>query len=160
MKIRSLRLVLGCTLTMMAGVPLAIGQSVNGSITGGVTDPSGAVVAGAHVVAHAVDTGVDTSTTTNATGIYNIDFLPIGRYQVSVQATGFNTETLPAFSLEARQTVEFNIKLSVGSSSTTVDVSAAAPILNTTDPTLDSTFTANTISNFPLNGLDFSALTL
>jgi Carboxypeptidase regulatory-like domain len=160
MKIRSLRLVLGCTLTMMAGVPLAMGQSVNGSITGGVTDPSGAVVAGAHVVAHALDTGADTSTTTNATGIYNIDFLPIGRYQVSVQAAGFNTETLPAFSLEARQTVQFNIKLSVGSSSTTVDVSAAAPILNTTDPTLDSTFTANTISNFPLNGLDFSALTL
>jgi hypothetical protein len=137
-----------------------MGQSVNGSVTGGVTDPSGAVVAGAHVVAHAVDTGVDTSTTTNATGIYNIDFLPIGRYQVSVQATGFNTETLPAFSLEARQTVQFNVKLSVGSSSMTVDVSAAAPILNTTDPTLDSTFTANTISNFPLNGLDFSALTL
>jgi hypothetical protein len=79
---------------------------------------------------------------------------------VSVQAAGFNTETLPAFSLEARQTVQFNIKLSVGSSSTTVDVSAAAPILNTTDPTLDSTFTSNTISNFPLNGLDFSALTL
>jgi hypothetical protein len=145
---------------MMAGVPLAMGQSVNGSITGGVTDPSGAVVAGAHVVAHALDTGTDSSTTTNATGIYNIDFLPIGRYQVSVQAAGFNTETLPAFSLEARQTVQFNIKLSVGSSSTTVDVSAAAPILNTTDPTLDSTFTANTITNFPLNGLDFSALTL
>jgi Carboxypeptidase regulatory-like domain len=160
MKIRSLRLVLGCTLTIMAGVPLAMGQSVNGSITGGVTDPSGAVVAGAHVVAHALDTGTDTSSTTNANGIYNIDFLPIGRYQVSVQAAGFNTETLPAFSLEARQTVQFNIKLSVGSSSTTVDVSAAAPILNTTDPTLDSTFTSNTISNFPLNGLDFSALTL
>jgi hypothetical protein len=160
MKIRSLRLVLGCTLTIMAGVPLSIGQSVNGSITGGVTDPSGAVVAGAHVVAHAVDTGVDTSTTTNTSGIYNIVFLPIGRYQVSVEANGFNTETLPAFSLEARQTVQFNIKLSVGSSSTTVDVSAAAPILNTTDPTLDSTFTANTITNFPLNGLDFSALTL
>jgi hypothetical protein len=137
-----------------------MGQSVNGSITGGVTDPSGAAVAGAHVVAHALDTGADSSTTTNATGIYNIDFLPIGRYQVSVQAAGFNTETLPAFSLEARQTVQFNIKLSVGSSSTTVDVSAAAPILNTTDPTLDSTFTSNTISNFPLNGLDFSALTL
>src|ERR1700723_2430752 len=160
MKIRSLRLVLGCTLTIMAGVPLAMGQSVNGSITGGVTDPSGAVVAGAHVVAHALDTGTGTSSTTNANGIYNIDFLPIGRYQVSVQAAGFNTETLPAFSLEARQTVQFNIKLSVGSSSTTVDVSAAAPILNTTDPTLDSTFTSNTISNFPLNGLDFSALTL
>ena len=160
MKIGFLRLVIGCALTMTAAIPLAMGQSVNGSITGAVTDPSGAVVPGAHVLAHDLDTGVDTTTTTNATGLYNIDFLPIGHYQVSVQASGFSTETLPAFSLEARQTAAFNIKLAVGSSSTTVDVSAVAPILNTTDPTLDSTFTANTISNFPLNGLDFSALTL
>ena len=160
MKIGFLRLVIGCALTLAAGIPLATGQSVNGAITGDVTDPSGAVVQGAQVVAHDLDTGVDTTATTNATGIYSIDFLPIGHYQVSVQATGFSTETLPAFSLEARQTAAFHIKLTVGSSSTTVDVSAAAPILNTTDPTLDSTFTANTISNFPLNGLDFSALTL
>jgi len=58
------------------------------------------------------------------------------------------------------QTANFNIKLSVGSSKETVSVSAAAPILNTTDPTISSTFTANTIENFPLNGLDFSAVTL
>ena len=58
------------------------------------------------------------------------------------------------------QTANFNIKLRVGSSTTTVNVSAATPILNTTDAVVDSTFTANTIQNFPLNGLDFSALTL
>jgi hypothetical protein len=139
---------------------MALGQSVNGSITGEVTDPSGAVVAGAHVAAHNLDTGVDTSTTTNSTGTFNIDFLPIGNYQVTVQANGFSTETLPQFALEARQTAAFNIKLTVGSASSTVNVSAAAPILNTSDPTLDSTFTSNTIRNFPLNGLDFSALTL
>ena len=129
MKIGFLRLVIGCALTLAAGIPLATGQSVNGAITGDVTDPSGAVVQGAQVVAHDLDTGVDTTATTNATGIYSIDFLPIGHYQVSVQATGFSTETLPAFSLEARQTAAFHIKLTVGSSSTTVDVSAAAPIL-------------------------------
>jgi hypothetical protein len=145
---------------MMAFISMALGQSVNGSITGEVTDPSGAVVAGAHVAAHNLDTGVDTSTTTNSTGTFHIDFLPIGNYQVTVQASGFGTETLPAFALEVLQTANFNIKLTVGTSTTTVAVSAAAPILNTTDPTLDSTFTANTISNFPLNGLDFSALTL
>jgi len=139
---------------------MALGQSVNGSITGEVTDPSGAVVTGAHVMAHNLDTGVDTPTTTNSTGLYHIEFLPIGHYQVTVQANGFDTETLPPFTLEVLQTANFNIKLTVGSSSTTVSVSAAAPILNTTDPTLDSTFTANTIENFPLNGLDFSALTL
>ncbi len=52
------------------------------------------------------------------------------------------------------------MKLTMGSASTTVDVSAAAPILNTDNPTLGTTFTTNTIQNFPLNGLDFSALTL
>ncbi|HEY1901517.1 MAG TPA: carboxypeptidase-like regulatory domain-containing protein [Terracidiphilus sp.] len=160
MKIRFSRLVLGCAFTMMACISMALGQSVSGSITGEVTDPSGAVVAGATVAAHNLDTGVDTSTTTNSTGLYSIDFLPIGHYQVNVQANGFTAATLPPFSLEARQTAAFNIKLTVGSSATTVNVSAAAPILNTSDPTLDSTFTANTISNFPLNGLDFSALTL
>jgi hypothetical protein len=145
---------------MMAFISMAIGQSVNGSITGEVTDPSGAVVAGAQVEAHNLDTGVNTSTTTNSTGTFHIDFLPIGNYQVSVQASGFGTETLPPFALEVLQTANFNVKLAVGTSTTTVAVSAAAPILNTTDPTLDSTFTANTIQNFPLNGLDFSALTL
>ena len=160
MKTRLLRLVFGCVIAIMACIPMALGQSVNGSITGEVTDPTGAVVSGAHVVTHNLDTGVDTSTTTNSTGLYHIDFLPIGHYQLSVRADGFNTETLPAFALEVLQTANFNVKLAVGSSATTVNVSAAAPILNTTDPTLDSTFTANTISNFPLNGLDFSALTL
>ena len=160
MKIRLLRLVLGCTFALLACIAGAHGQSVNGSITGEVTDPSGAVIAHASVVAHNLDTGVDTPTTSNSMGLFHIDFLPIGHYQVTVQANGFSTATLPPFSLEVLQTANFNVKLTVGSSATTVDVSAAAPILNTTDPTIDSTFTANTISNFPLNGLDFSALTL
>jgi carboxypeptidase family protein/TonB-dependent receptor-like protein len=160
MNTRLLRIVFGCTLTIMACISIALGQSVNGSITGEVTDPSGAVVTGAHVVAHSLDTGVDTTATTNSTGIYHIDFLPIGNYQVTVQANGFNTETLPPFTLEVLQTANFNIKLTVGSSATTVSVSAAAPILNTNELTIEGTFTANTIANLPLNGLDFSALTL
>jgi hypothetical protein len=160
MKTNFLRLALGCAFTMTVCISMAFGQTVTGSITGEVTDPTGAVISGAHVAAHNLDTGVDTTTTTNSSGIYRIEFLSIGHYQVSVQATGFNTETLPPFVLEVLQTANFNVTMAVGSSSTTVNVSAAAPILNSSDPTLDSTFTANTIGNFPLNGLDFSALTL
>ena len=146
-------------LTLMF-VSAAVAQTVTGTITGEVTDPSGAVVSGAQVVAHNISTGVDSPTTTNKDGFYRIQSLPIGHYEVTVQAPGFNKETIPAFSLEVLQTANFNVKLTVGTASTTMHVSAAAPILNTTNATLGSTLTANTIRNFPLNGLDFSALTL
>jgi len=145
---------------MLVCISVVFGQTVTGSVSGQVTDQTGAVVSGAHVVAHNLDTSVDTPTTTNPTGLYRIDNLPIGNYQLIVTAGGFDTETLPGFALEVLQTANFNIKLTVGSSKETVSVSAASPILNTSELTLDSTFTANTITNFPLNGLDFSALTL
>jgi Carboxypeptidase regulatory-like domain len=141
-------------------VSSAFGQTITGTITGEVTDPSGAVVPGASVVAQNLDTGVATATTTNSDGLYHIDFLPIGHYQVTVQANGFARAELPPFSLEVQQTAKFDVKLTVGSATTNVSVSAAAPILNTDDPTIGSIFTANTISNLPLNGLDFSAVTL
>ncbi len=146
-------LVLFCTAAAHA-------QTVTGTITGNVTDPTGASVPGALVTAQNVDTGVDSKAKSDSSGVYRIEFLPIGRYQVSITANGFGTDTVPPFQLEALQTANFNVKLTVGSATTTVDVSAAAPILDTTDATLSSTFTANTIENFPLNGLDFSAITL
>ena len=120
MNTRRFRLVLGSMLVLVACISTAIGQNVTGSITGQVTDPTGAVVPGAQVTAHNLDTGIDTSTTTNPTGLYQIEFLPIGHYQVIVKRDGFTTETLPAFVLEVLQTANFNVKLTVGSSSTTV----------------------------------------
>ncbi len=138
----------------------AYAQTVTGGVTGTVTDPSGSVIPGATVTAHNVDTGVNSVATSDAAGLYRIQFLPIGRYNVTVKANGFGEATVPPFQLEALQVPTFNVKLSVGTESTTVEVSDAAPILDTSDATLSGTFTANTIENFPLNGLDFSALTL
>ncbi|HKF48631.1 MAG TPA: TonB-dependent receptor [Terracidiphilus sp.] len=160
MKSASFRISFLCALTIWACVSPLQAQKVTGSVTGVVTDPSGAVVSGAHVTAHNIDTGVDTATTTDSSGVYTIEFLPIGHYQVTVQANGFATAAVPPFTLEVLQTAKFNVALQVGSAQSTVNVSAAAPILNTEQPTVDSTFTANTIQNLPLNGLDFSALTL
>ncbi len=158
---RNLRgLVWGFALLVCMSFSAAMAQTVNSSITGQVTDPSGAAIAGAQVVAHNVATGVDSPTTTNQDGSYRIDFLPIGHYQVIVTAQGFEKEVLPAFSLEIHQTPTFNVKLRVGSATETVAVNAAAPILDTSDATISSTFSTNTISNFPLNGQDFSAITL
>ncbi|MGD0646914.1 MAG: TonB-dependent receptor [Acidobacteriaceae bacterium] len=135
-------------------------QTVTGGVTGTVTDPSGAAIRGAVVTAHDLDTNVSSPTTTNADGVYRIEHLPIGRYEVIAKANGFSSETLQPFSLEALQTVTFNAKLAVGGTTVSVEVSSSTPILDTQDYTISSTFTANTIANFPLNGLDFSALTL
>jgi hypothetical protein len=149
-------LLAACLLTVVADA-----QTVTGSVTGEVTDTTGSIVPGAQVTAHNVDTGVNTSATTNSSGLYSIKFLPIGHYQVFIEANGFSKTTVAPFTLEVLQTATFNVKMQVGGSSTTVDVSAAtAPILNTNDATLATTFTANAIQNLPLNGLDFSALTL
>ena len=159
MKTNAFRFFLVCTLAVLACVAVR-GQNVTGAITGEVTDPSGAVLPGASVAAVDLDTNVSTQATTNSAGLFRIDFLPIGHYQVTVEAAGFEKSTIPSFSLEVQQTANFNVKMVVGSTSTSVSVSAAIPILDTDDPTLASVFTANTISNFPLNGLDFSAITL
>jgi hypothetical protein len=78
------QLVWGFALSVCVCVPAAMAQTVTGSITGEVTDQSGAVVSGAKVTAHNLDTGVDTSAQTNSDGVYHIEFLPIGHYQVAV----------------------------------------------------------------------------
>jgi len=142
-------------------VRLGQAQTVTGNVTGTVTDPSGAAVSGATVKARNVRTGVESEATTNPSGVYSIRFLPIGQYELTVTASGFATQAVPAFSLEIDQTAKFNVQMTVGSTTQTVNVNGStAPILNTDNPTLSGTFTANTIQNFPLNGLDFSALTL
>lgn len=66
MKSNSLRLLIATLLTLVICIPMALSQTVTGTITGEVTDPSGAVVAGAQVVAHNLETGVDSPGTTNS----------------------------------------------------------------------------------------------
>ena len=138
----------------------ASGQTVTGSIAGVVTDPSGAVVLGAKVVCENTATGVKTSVQTNSAGVYTLRFLPIGTYTVTIVAKGFATQKVQAFSLEIDQTAEVNATLTI-SGSTTVEVKETIhPILDTTDATLGNTLSATEIANIPLNGRNFSALTL
>jgi Carboxypeptidase regulatory-like domain/TonB dependent receptor len=152
----------GCMLATCLSVPVVVAQTVTGSITGEVTDPTGAVIPNAKVTAQNVDTGVKTQVITNSAGVYSIRFLPIGHYQVVVDAEGFSSQNVPPFTLEINQTVKLNEALSVGATATTtvkVD-SSNAPILNTTDGTLGVTVSTNEIATIPLNGRNFSSVTL
>ncbi|HXF12651.1 MAG TPA: carboxypeptidase regulatory-like domain-containing protein [Terriglobales bacterium] len=149
-----------CCLTGILSLPSALGQTVTGSITGVVTDPSGAVVVGATVTAQNTETGVATTAQTNGAGVYTIHFLPIGSYTLTVDAKGFTSEKLAPFSLEINQTAKIDVGLKIGTSETAVVTATAHPILDTTDATLSTTLTPTEIQNIPLNGRNFSSLTL
>ncbi len=138
----------------------ALAQTITGSVNGNVTDASGAVVPNATVTATNVATGVATKTTTNSDGDYNIRFLQIGQYTVTIQQTGFAEQKVGPFALEVNQSAKIDVKLAVGSNTTAVQVSSELqPILDTDNATIASSFTANTIQNLPLNGRNFSSVT-
>jgi len=149
-----------CCLVLVLSCGLALAQTVTGSITGQVSDPSGALVTGAMVTAENIATGVRTSAKTNASGVYTIRFLPIGTYTVTVEASGFTTEKLGPFALEIDQTVKANAEMKIGAETTVTVQENFHPILDTSDATLGNTLSTNEIQNIPLNGRNFSSLTL
>jgi Carboxypeptidase regulatory-like domain/TonB dependent receptor len=161
MKTRLFRYFVGCALGALMCLSSAMAQTVTGSITGEVTDPSGAVVPNATVTAENVATSAKTTAQTNAAGVYTIRFLPVGSYTVTIEATGFTSQKIPAFALEIDRTAKINASLKVGGTAATVTVQADTnPILDTTDATLGNTISASEIASIPLNGRNFSSLTL
>ena len=150
------------TILLLVATPLSgLAQTVTGAIRGTITDPAGLTIAGAKVTATNVATGVTTSETTGQSGAYSIRFLRIGQYKLSVEAPGFATADYGPFALEIDQTAKIDFPLKAGAASTTVTVSdQLQPILNTENATLGETFTENTINSIPLNGRDFSQLTV
>ncbi|HEY2495520.1 MAG TPA: carboxypeptidase-like regulatory domain-containing protein, partial [Candidatus Angelobacter sp.] len=161
MKIGFIRTLVGSLIAVLLCIMPGRAQTVTGTVTGTVTDSSGAVVPGATVAAINVATAVRTTATTNSTGVYSIRFLPIGSYKMEVAAQGFTKITLPQFTLEIGQTAKIDAQLSVGASNATVTVNGAlAPILDTTDGSLGLSLSSNEISTIPLNGQNFSSVTL
>ncbi len=101
--------VLFCLLAVSAS-----GQTITGAITGTVTDPSGAIVPNVRVTAANTATNLSYDTQTNEAGVYNLLFLPVGDYTLSVAAQGFKRSTLGPFKLEVNQIARVDVKLEVG----------------------------------------------
>ena len=91
----------------------AFGQTANGTITGTVTDPAGAVVASAPVQAKKVDTGAVFDVATSGTGNYNIAQLPVGIYEISVTAPGFKKAVRTGVEVAASTTFRVDFALEV-----------------------------------------------
>lgn len=136
-------------------------QTSRGTLTGTVTDSSGAVIAKASVSIKQVGTNVTRQTVTNDAGIYRFDAVDLGTYSLSVQATGFHTKDTTGVQIEAAHTTDINVTLEVGAASETVTVEASAfeVQLQTSEQVRGANFSDRTVENLPIAGLDSLTIT-
>ncbi|ADW70745.1 TonB-dependent receptor domain-containing protein [Granulicella tundricola] len=116
--------VLGLLAVSLVCTAMGLGQSQNGNVAGTVTDPSGAVVAGATVTVINVATGATRTTVTTGAGAYNIEGLPPQDYKVTVTAPGFGTTSTNTFNISVGSSNTVNAKLSVDATNVQVEVAA------------------------------------
>ena len=133
-----------------------IAQTSRGTLTGTVTDSSGAVVSNATVKITEGATGVTRQTTSNDAGIYRFDAVDLGTYTVSVQAKGFSGAGKSGIEIQAARTTNIDFSLKVGASMETVTVEASGIEikLDTSEQTRGQHFDTQAINNLPLNGSD------
>lgn len=130
----------------------AFAQVFSASITGRVTDPSGAVIPGAKVTATNVANGFTYPTMTNSAGLYTLQSLPPGAYKLSVDAQGFRTAIRTGVALVVSQHATEDITMTVGATTQAVTVTGVAPLLQAQDATTGQTVGRQLINDLPLIG--------
>src|SRR3984957_18466147 len=154
-RIRHYSLLFACLLGILLGNEYAIAQVDQGTITGIVQDPSGAVVPGAKVTVTNTDTGLVLNGSSNSSGVYVFSPLKIGNYTIGASASGFERTMQENVHLDAQQRLNVVIALKPGSVSETVTVTDAPPLLQTQTSSIGQVISAETINNTPLNGRNF-----
>ena len=142
---------LACVLLLLTA-PWARAQVLYGSLTGGVTDSSGAVVVGAKVTALEVQTGVSQAATTDSSGIYRFSALTPGTYKVTISAAGFAVQETPNVQINGGDVVRIPAVLQVGSAAQNVTVTTEAPLLQTDKADVHTDITSQQIENLPIMG--------
>ena len=145
---------------LATAVSAAHAVDVNGRIKGTVTDPTGAVVAGASVTATNQDTGVKFTTKSQANGDYTFQQLPVGTYTVTATSNGFKTFSASGITIAIAQEYVEKVVLTTGAASDQVDVQADAVQVNTTDMQLNNVVNSAQILELPLIGRNFTTLEL
>src|SRR5215469_6244107 len=111
-------------------------QVASGTITGNVEDPSGAAIVGAQVAMKHIATGETRTTVTNEHGEFNAPFLHLGEYSVTVSAPNFIRQTLSGVDVRVDQTVNLQLKLELGATTQSVEVTGAAPLIDSVTSSL------------------------
>ena len=131
-----------------------------GTITGAVTDPSGAAVPGAAVTVRNVATNFTRDMKTAEAGLYSFSNLPIGTYEMRASAAGFQAVRVGDIILDVNGTRRVDVQMTVGQMTETVNVEATAPLLNTENASTGQVIESKRVNELPLNGRDFQQLQL
>ena len=156
--LRALAIWVAVMVGAMAGPAFA--QTGAASVTGLITDESGAPVPGVTITATNQATNVTYTAVSNEAGNYTIAALPIGTYVVKAELTGFRTLTRTPTTFEAQQIARLDFRMSVGQIQESVEVSGTPPILQTETATVGEVISGNTAQSLPLNGRNIGQLAL
>src|SRR5882724_676451 len=133
-------------------------QGPSGEITGAVTDPTGAVVAGATIAVTNPATNTQRVVKTNSDGIYDLPALPPGNYSLKVEMQGFGSQLRNDIELQVAQVARIDIALKVGNVSEVVEVTGGAPVLETDSTSVGTVIENKRILELPLNGRNYLQL--
>jgi Carboxypeptidase regulatory-like domain len=142
------------------GAQRVVAQDVTATVTGTVTDPSGAAIPGATVTAKSVERGTTFKDVSNDAGIYRIPQLPVGNYELRVEKDGFQTALYPGITLVLNQIARIDIGLKVGQVTQTVEVTGGTPVLETESTLVGTIINAETNEALPLATRNYVELTL
>jgi hypothetical protein len=157
---RLLSISLALMIPATGGLQRAWAQEVTASITGTVSDPSGAAVANANITATSVERGITYAAVSSDSGLYRISQLPVGSYSLRVEKSGFSVASYPAFVLTLNQVARIDVAMKVGQTTETVEVSGEAPVMKTESTQVDTVIDAATNDNLPLASRNYVQLTL
>jgi len=156
---RFLRPLLGsCLATFLLLAPAAHAQRVNASISGRVTDPTGATASGASVTARNVETGETRATMSDDAGRYLVPSLPIGEYEVRATKQGFQDQLRSGIHLAVGQEAVVDFALVLGPISEEIKVNADAPVVNVAPADISGVVGEQQVKDLPLNGRSYDEL--
>ena len=148
------------TLALLGSGASSFAQTERATLEGTVTDPSGATISGANVEVTAVDTGLSQGRKTNSNGYYRFPGLPVGQFTVTVSNPSFKTKVIEQVTLQVGETHTLDVALVVGEISEKVEIKAEAGPAERTSAAAATVINTEQIANLPVNGRDWSGLTL
>jgi hypothetical protein len=136
---------------LLLAASLSWSQDTRGTITGRVTDPSGAIIAGATVVVSNTAMGTKTNVSTNSEGLYRAPLLSPGLYDVEVSSPGFKRAVRSAVEVRVADRLDVNVVMEIGAAEQQVTVTTEIPLMNTESASLGTVVDSKRVASLPLS---------